>query len=303
MPKKPVALASFLDLYRTAFDSCVALWPILIIRIFYLFFNLIFLLSGIFICFMPLLKNIFDHANDLYPNNIKEFMDEIDWMNYFGDFHNLIMVALISAIGISVGCFFWAFFDAAVYSQINLYQKNGSAFSLGSFFNGGIKKMIPMIGLMSTWLLIALGFIFGFGFMIVFGVFLFKFSSWWINCLLVIPVVLISILVLALLITGAILSAAYLVDGQGVWDSVKAGVLKAAQHNGRAMWASILIILIYTIFITAFSVVFDVFSKLPFVGILFEVFELITTSVLAIAYGVYMSALSVALQLELKESK
>jgi hypothetical protein len=303
MPKKTAALVPLSDLYRRAFNSCVAVWPILIIRVVYLFLCLIFLLSGAFICFMPFLKNIFDHLRDLNEGNFQNLISEIDWTSYFGDFHNLITAALLTAIGITLGGFFWAFFGAAVYSELNRNQKTGQAFSLKSFFEGGIRKMIPMVGLQFAWFFIFLGVIFVFGFAGVLGVFIAKATSWWIVILLAIPMGLIFALALALLVTGAILSAAYLVDGYGIRDSVKEGVLKAVQHKGRAMWASLLIILVYMIFFTSFSAVFDVLSKFPIVGIIFAIFEFLVTSILAIGYDVFMSSLSVALQLEPKASR
>src|ERR1700677_3839322 len=153
MPKKPVLLAPLSELYQTAFNSCVAVWPILVIRLVYLFLCLMFFLSGVLICFMPLFKNVYDHWNDLGEGNVKSFMNEIDWMSYFGDFHNLIMAALLNAIGITLGGFFWAFFYGAVYSELNRNQKTGQIFSLKSFFERGIQKMIPMVGLKFAWLL------------------------------------------------------------------------------------------------------------------------------------------------------
>jgi hypothetical protein len=42
MPKKPVLLAPLSELYQTAFNSCAAVWPILVIRVVYLFLCLMF---------------------------------------------------------------------------------------------------------------------------------------------------------------------------------------------------------------------------------------------------------------------
>jgi hypothetical protein len=303
MPKKPAVLAPLSELYQKAFDSCVALWPILIIRIIYLFLNLVLLLSGVFICFLPLLKNIFDRMNNLYDSNIKSLISEIDWTSYFGDFHNIIMAALLTAIGITLGGFFWVFFNAAVYSELNRNQKLGRFFSFKSFVEGGIKKMIPMVGLQCTWLLVALGVLFALCLLGVLGVFIAKWLPWWVVLLLAFPTGLLSIFILMVILTALSLSAAYLVDGHGIGDSIKAGVERAIQNKGRAMWAMILMGLIYMIFFLAFTGVFTVLAMIPVIGILFGIIKFLVTSLLAIGINIYMSSLSVALQLEPKESR
>jgi hypothetical protein len=250
---------------------------------------------------MPLFKNVYDHWDDLGEGNVKSFMGEIDWMSYFGDFHNLIMAALLTAIGITLGGFFWAFFDAAVYSELNRNQKTGQIFSLKSFFERGIQKMIPMVGLKFAWLLIALVVVFILCFVGVLGVFIVKWLPWWIGLLLAFPAGLIGVLILMVLLTALILSAAFLVDGHGIWDSIKAGIDRAVQHKGRAMWAVLLLGLIYMIFLLAFTGVFTVLAMIPLIGILFGVVKFLVTSVLAVGINIYMSSLSVAIQLEPKE--
>ncbi len=301
MPKKPAVLAPLSELYQTALNSCFAVWPILLIRMVYLFLCLMFVLGGTLICFMPLLKNLFDHWNDLGEGNLKSWMSEIDWMGYFGDFHNLIMAALLTAIGITLGGFFWAFFDAAVYSEIHRNQKTGKAFSLKSFLEGGIQKMIPMVGLKCAWVLVGLGMVFVLCFAGVLGVFIAKFLPWWIGLMLAFPAGLIMVFISVVILTALSLSAAFLVDGHGIWDSIKAGIDRAVQHKGRAMGAVLLLGLVYMIFFLAFTGVFTVLAMIPLIGILFGIVKFFVTSLLAIGINIYMSSLSVAIQLEPKE--
>jgi hypothetical protein len=301
MPKKPAVLAPLSELYQTALNSCFAVWPILLIRVVYLFLCLMFVLGGTLICFMPLFRNVFDRWNDLGEGNLKSWMSEIDWMSYFGDFHNLLMAALLTAIGITLGGFFWAFFDAAVYSEIHRNQKTGKVFSLRSFFEGGIQKMIPMVGLKCAWILVALGMVFVLSFIGVLGAFIGKFLPWWIDLLLALPAGLIMVFISVVILTALSLSAAFLVDGHGIWDSIKAGIDRAVQHKGRAMWAVLLLGLAYMIFFLAFTGVFTVLAMIPLIGILFGIFKFFVTSILAIGINIYMSSLSVAIQLEPKE--
>jgi hypothetical protein len=303
MPKKQVALASLSDLYRAAFDSCAALWPIFILRIVFLFFNLTLFILGLVICCWPFLQELLSHWDEFNRNNFKNVMSEINWSGYFGDFKMLILVALFGAFYITFIFFFLAFFDAAIYSQLNQHQKNGSVFSWKSFFDGGIQKMIPMVGLQCAWLLVILGVICAFGFVSVLGVFIAKLLPWWIGLLLALPAGLGMVLALMVFMTAGALSAPYLVDGHGIVDSIKKGFDKALQNKGRAIGANLLLTLIYFVFFTAFTIVFAVLSMMPFIGILFVIFKFLVTSVLAIGYQIYLASLNVTLQLEPEESR
>ena len=302
MPKKPAVLTPLSELYRKAFDSCAALWPIFILRVIFLFLNLSLFILGLVICCWPLLQELMGHWDEFNQNNLKSVMSEINWTNYFGDFKMLILIALFAAFYITFVCFFLAFFDAAVYSQMNRFQKNREVFSWKSFFQCGIKKMIPMVGLQCAWLLVALGVLFVLCLLGVLGVFIAKLLTWWVALLLAFPTGLIAVLAAMVLFTALTLSAAYLVDGHGIGDSIKKGISLAVQNKGRAMGAVLLLSLIYVIFFLAFTGVFTVLSMVPVIGILFGIIKFLVTSLLAIGINIYMSSLSVTLQLEQVEA-
>jgi hypothetical protein len=303
MPKKTEVLASLPVVYRKAFDACVALWPIFFLRVGFLFLNLVFIVLVLAVCCWPFLQLILGHWSDFSTGNVKNLMDEVNWMSYFSDFKVLIPAALTAAFYLAFVSFFLAFFAAAVYSQMNRHQKDGSPFSWKSFFDGGIQKMIPMVGLQCAWLLVVLGGFVILCFLGVLGVFIAKLMSWWIIVLLALPAGLAGVFILMVFVTAAMLSGAYLVDGHGIWDSVKESVSKALQHKGRAMGAMLLLSLIYMIFLIAFTVVFSVLAMIPVIGILFGIFKFLVTSVMAIGFNIYMTSLGVAFQLEPKEPR
>jgi len=303
MPKKPAVLASLSELYQTAFNSCAALWPIFILRIVFLFLNLSLFVLGLAICCWPFFRELLGHWNEFDQNNFKSVMSEINWSSYFGDFKMLILIALFVAFYITFVCFFLAFFDAAVYSQMNRHQKTGEAFSWRLFFLGGIKKMIPMVGLQCAWFMVFLGVVFILCFVGVCGVFIAKLLPWWIGLFLAFPTGLIGVFIMMVLFTALTLSAAYLVDDHGIVDSIKEGIRLVVQNKGRAMGAVLLLGLIYMIFFCAFTVVFTVLAMVPVIGILFGIIKFFVTSLLAIGINIYMSSLSVALQLEAKDSR
>ncbi|HTA76919.1 MAG TPA: hypothetical protein VK791_07170 [bacterium] len=302
MPKKITELTPISDLYRTAFDCCSALWPIFILRIAFLFLNLMFLFLGLTFCCWPFLQLIFGHWDDLQNGNVKSFMSDINWSSYFGDFKILIFVGLFAAFYLTFVCFFLAFFDAAVYCQMNENQKNGTDFSWGLFFEGGVKKMIPMVGLQCTWFLLFLGGVFGVCLLGGLGVLISKVIGWF-ALLLAVPAGLGLIVLMVIVGTATSLSGAYLVDGNGIWESVQLSIEKAVDHKGRAIVAVLLLGLIYFVFFISFTVVFAVLVKIPLIGILFAVLKFLVTSILAIGFNIYMTSLNVTLQLEPKVSR
>ncbi len=302
MPKKTVVLAPLSDLYRTAFDCCAALWPVFILRVAFLFLNFMFLFVGLALCCWPFLQLILGHWDDLQGGNAKSFINDINWASYFGDFKILIFVGLFAAFYLTFVCFFLAFFDAAVYCQMNENQKKGTEFSWTSFFEGGVKKMIPMVGLQCAWLLLVLGGIFGVCLLTLLGVFIGKVIGLF-ALLLAISAGLGMIVIMAIMWTAASLSGAYLVDGNGIWESVQLSIEKAMEHKGRAIGAVMLLGLIYFVFFISFTVVFAVLVKIPLIGILFAVLKVLVTSILAIGFNIYMTSLNVALQLEPKVSR
>jgi hypothetical protein len=302
MPKKITELTPLSELYRTAFDCCGALWPIFILRVAFLFFNLTFLFLGLALFFWPFLQFLFNHWSDLQNGNVQGIFSEINWSSYFGDFKILIIIGLFVAFYLTFVCFFLAFFDAAVYSQMNENQKKGKAFSWGSFFEGGVKKMIPMVGLQCAWFLLVLGGIFGVCLLGLLGALIGKVIGWF-ALLLAIPAGLGLMVVMVILGTAASLSGAYLVDGNGIWESVQLSIEKAMEHQGRAIGAVMLLGLIYFVFFISFTVVFAVLVKIPLIGILFAGLKFLVTSILAIGFNIYMTSLNVALQLEPKVSR
>jgi hypothetical protein len=299
MPKKPVVLASLSELYRTAFDSCVVLWPVFILRIVFLFLNLAFLALCLTIGFMPVIQFFMEHFADINGGNFKNIFSQMDILSWFG-----YSQALIIAFYITCAVFFLAFFDGAVYNQMNRQQKEGANFYFGNFFMDGLKKTMPMMGLIFIWLfggfLVFFAAIFTAAFL---GMLVGKLLPWWIDVFLALPVGLAGLLMALTFLTAASLSAAYLVDGRGIWGSIKEAFEKAIKHKCRAVLAMLLLWLIYLVFFIAFTVVFTVLAYIPVVGILFVMIKFLVTSVLAIGFNIYMTSLSVALQLEPKESR
>ncbi len=157
MASKSAVPVELSDLYREAWESSTALWPLFIIRVLFLILNLFMIGLGLFIGFWPLIKALFGHWGEVSGGNAKQFIQSFDWMSYFTDWTSLGLMALVVALYITFACFFMAFFDGALYSQMNRYQKDGERFSLKQFFSDGVRYTFPMIGLISAWFLVVIG--------------------------------------------------------------------------------------------------------------------------------------------------
>lgn len=303
MPRKTVSLPALADVYRGAFESAAALWPIFFIRIGFLILNLLMIALFLLIGFWPILQVLMGHLGDLTYGNFKSVFQEMNFVSYFTDFHTILLVGLMAAFYITCVIFFLAFFYAALCSQINRHQKEGELFSLGRFFSDGFKFTLPMMGLLFIWIFLFLVFAVGFCLVLALGALVFGFLPWWLKILLALPAGSLVFLVSLGLWATSMMSGAYLVDEYGVIGSIKESALKVLSHKGRVVWANLLIFIIYFIFYFAFNAVFSVFGKLPLVGILFLLVEFGVNMVLAIGFNIYMTAVNVVLQLEPKDAK
>ena len=222
-------------------------------------------------------------------------------MTYFSNWNSLALMALVAALYITLVSFFLAFFDGALYSQMNRHQKNGETFSLKRFFEDGIRYTLPMMGLQWAWLLVFFGLLIGASMLGVLVVFFFK-ALWFLGILLAIPLGLLLFVFLMMLLTAAMLAGAFLVDGHGVWDSVGESLTLVWKKKGRTLGAILLISFGAFVFYISFNVVFTGLSFIPLIGFLFSLVKVVVDSILSIGFSIYIASLSVALQQEAKEA-
>jgi hypothetical protein len=302
MSKKAVGLPALADVYHNAMDTSLALWPVFFIRIGFLLLNFLMIGLFLFIGFWPILHSLYEHFDDLTSGQFGTVFEDMHLMSYFTDWHVLIVTAFLVAFYITFISFFFAFFDGALYSQMNRYRKEGETFQVVQFFSEGFKFTLPMMGLQAAWVSLFLGVLAGLTAMAVSSIFLFKFLIV-LGFLMAFPMAILGIFAVIFWFTAAMISGAYLVDGYSVWDSVRESIRKVWAHRARAMWATLLITLVYIVFYMAFNVVFEVFGMIPLIGLLFLMFKAVVNTVLTIGFNIYMTALAVILQLEPKEVK
>jgi hypothetical protein len=261
--------------------------------------NLCAFLFCLFLGFWPLVQDLVA-GFESSPDNFANFVQSYNWTAFFSDLH---------WVGIAVGLFllymtWWsllaALFDGAVYSQVSEHQKKESGFSFEGFFKAGFRYMLPMLGMQCCWLLIFLGaFLLGTIAAVVIGA-LFNLLGMptWVIVLLCIPMGFAAILLLIYLGVSIAMTGAYLVDGKGVFDSIKSALLKTKENTGRVLWAFLLTFLIYAVISMASQGILDAFSHVPAIGFLFSLINLLVSLTLSMAFSVFGPALAVTLQLE-----
>lgn len=303
MAQKNAAPVELSELYHRAWDACTELWPLFLIRIGFLFVNFFLIALCLFIGFWPLVQALMAHAGELSGGNARAFFQSFDWMSYFTDWGSLGLMALVVALYVTAVSFFLAFFDGALYSQMNRFQKNGEGFSIKIFFADGLRYTLPMMGLQVAWILVFLVLLLGIFLTGMLGALIFNFLPWWIGTLLAVPAGVVGFLVFMGLMTAGLLAGAYLVDGHGIWESVGGSIGQVWRDKGHTLWAILLIIAVTCVFYVAFNVVFTGLSFIPFFGFLFILVKVAVNSVLTIGFSIYAASLAVTLQLEAKAAR
>ncbi len=290
------------ETYRHAWESCRALWPLFVIRFVFLILNFGAFVFCLFLGFWPIVAEIWNGFKDSGVESFESFIKSSDFTQYFTDMSWLLVAFGLFALYIIWWIFLSALFDGALYNRISEYQKNGTLFSLKDFFKDGLKYMFPMIGLEILWFFIFLGLTIA-GFMaVLIGALVLKAIGipWWVGLFFLIPGGFIAILVFLGLIACAIMAGAYLVDGHGITGSVKQSFLKCKENSGRALWGILLVWIIYFVFSMAFQQVLSAFMRIPLLGIVFLIVELVVSLALSLIFWVYLPALAVTFELEEK---
>ncbi len=285
------------DVYRKAWESCQALWPLFILRFVFVILNFGAILLCLFLVCWPFIKPLIDGFEQSGANFIPN--STLLFENYAQDLGWLAMAVGLILLFITWWGLLAALFDGAVYSQMREHQENGRLFSLGDFFKDGARYLMPMIGLQVLWSLLFFGvMMIGFLGGILAALLLKILSMLWLGILLGIPLFFLAVVVMIGLAGWGILAGAYLMDRKGVMHAMRQGYQKCLEGHGRAIWGILLLWVIYFVFSIAFQVVMSIFGLIPLIGLLFIIAQWAGSLFLSVAIWVYMPALAVAFSLE-----
>ena len=291
---------SLSETYRRSWESCLALWPILIFRLVFVLLNLGAILLCFFLVCWPLVKTVWKAFRDSGNGNLPNFIQGMDFSSYIPDLRWILMAVGVGLIFITWWSLLDAFFDGAVYARLRDHQENGRFFSFSEFFKDGMRYMGPMIGLQMVWFLILMG-------ILLVGVLLALFAAvtmnvfsipWWVWLLSGIPAGFIGLLLFIGMAAYGVLAGAYLMEGKGVLNALKKSFHKCLQGYGRAVWSFFLVWVIYFVFSIAFQAVMGIFGHIPLLGFIFIIFEFLVDLTLSIVIWVFMPALAVTFSLE-----
>src|ERR1041384_3056761 len=115
--KKETASKSLSDLYREAWASCAALWPLFIARG---ILNLLYvgaILLCLLVTFAPFLKYLFENLGDLEGSDYKRLIDNFDFKPYIQDMNWWVVVGGVFFLYFTWLSLFEAFFDGASYRR------------------------------------------------------------------------------------------------------------------------------------------------------------------------------------------
>ncbi len=288
------------EIYRRAWESCLAQWPIFFIRFVFVMLNVGALLLCLFLVCWPLVQALWKGFKESGAGNFPAFLKGMDYSSVMPDPNWIFMAVGMGLLFITWWSLLDALLDGAVYASLRGLQEKGTAFSLTEFFKDGMRYMGPMIGLQMFWFLMVVGVILGGLFLILLLALLLKALSipWWAGLILAIPGGFAAIMIFIGLAGFAIMGGAYLMEGQGVLQALRSSFNKCVQGYGRVVWGIFLVWLIYFIFSFAFQAVMGIFGNIPMIGVFFILLEFLVNLALSIGIWVFMPALAVAFSLE-----
>ena len=291
------------EIYRRAWESCVALWPLFIVRFVFVVVNFGAIFLCLFLVCWPFIQTLWKVFKDSEGRNYADVIKGMDFTSFVPDVHWILMAVGMALLFIIWWVLLGALFDSGMYARLRGYQENEEPFSIRNYFLNGIQYMFPMIGLWIVWLVIFMAVLLAGFLLVLFLVILFKALSipWWFGIILGIPGGFASVVVMIGLGAYASVAGAYLMEGKGVVSALGSSFRKCWEDYGRVVWGILLVWVIYIVFSIAFQTVMEILGHIPLLGVFFILIEFLANLVLSIAIWVFMPALAVAFSLE-KES-
>jgi hypothetical protein len=277
------------------------MWPLFFVRLVFLILNFGALLFCLFLTCWPLVMALAKAWKDTGGGrDFQQYIQGMDWTSFFPDLHFILMTIVLGLLYITWWSLLAAMFDGAAYARMREYQKENNPYSLAEFFKDGVRYMFPMVGLQACWFLIFMAVFLGIILLVILLAVIGHLLSipWWIGLLLGLPGGVAFVLLMLAFMTYGVMGGAYLVEGKGIFHSLKAAYEKTKQNYGRVIWAFLLLWVIYIVFTTAFQSVMNIFGTMRWIGFLFLLAEMAVSTVLSIAIWIYMPALAVAFSLE-----
>ncbi len=294
---------SLSDVYRTAWESCVALWPVFFVRLVFVILNIGAFVLCLFLACWPLIQGLINSYRNSSSSTFQKFIQSFkpaDFSQFMPDAQGILL-----AIGLGILFVIWwlilgAWFNGGLLARFSDYQKNGTPFSLVEFIKDGLRFLLPMIGLLILWFVIYIVSCVAGCLLFVMASILLKALSipWWVGLCMAVPGGVVGLVLFMGLVVFGVLATAYLVDGKGIFKALGRAGQKCFEDYGRVVWAFLLFWAFYFIFAIAFKVVATIFSSLPYVGFLFSIADFLFSIFLSVAISVYMSALAVTFSLE-----
>lgn len=290
---------SLFETYGRCGKACSKVWPLLLLK--FVFF--IFQYATLVLCLVFLFGSFVGRNFARVIEGLKHFQD-FDWSGILEDWVHTISdpTWILIALGLSLlyslwWLFLWAIENGGVYGTFFDLLNDGTLFSFGRFFQWGFEKFFPMVGL-QFWL-----------FLIVMVPLLF----WSVVGLVVFGLMALTgfqpaVVVLLGVLAGGVfllfwvafsfsfsgfvsLSKAYVIQGTGAWDSIRAANGKFRKEGWRAGVGFAVALALYTAGSTAIRMIFMIFGFLPILGILFKILDLLVVMALALSMLLFLCGL------------
>jgi hypothetical protein len=305
------------DCFSAAWKACFSLWPLFLVQLLFIVLQYVTLFFSVFLLLGPFLEKNWDQIEEglKAPN-------QFDWTALGADATAYFLNAnwFLILLGVGVLYMLWwsllsALSDGGVYRAFWGHFQDRETFSLGAFFKNGARFLLPI--LFSQTLLLAVCLVFSVGAVILVGItaavvsVLFAHSSL-VGILLIlggIPLGFIGVLLVLAFGAYVFLWKAQVTrmkdGGSGLsgaskiaWDSMWEAGRKFRENRWRIGIGLTVAFLVYVIVSFILRFFLGLMGHLPYIGIFFDLVDIVTATGFVVLFMSYMPALSVAYLLE-----
>jgi len=294
---KERVLPSFLEVCRTAWDECSALWPLFLVMLSVLILQYATLFLCVLLLCLPFLHQLgrVFSEDPSAPADMGLLLEQIgrEWVD---------PSRVLPLLGILLLYATWwsllsAVADGGVFAAFWRRKRKGEGFSLSLFFKDGLRLFVPMVLLDLCLFLLGFGcclpLVLG-GALLVLGVTSASQTALLLTGLLVgLPLILLGILLLILFVGFNFTATACVARGSSAWVGLQEAWTASRADGWRSLKGNVLILLIYIILSGGVSLVLNGLSLLPFVGWIFTLVDYLTAAAFTAGYMVFAPALAV----------
>lgn len=284
----------YLEVFKESLERSFKTWPLYAWQTGFEILRYITLLPCLLVAVWPLWKSRADFAGGDF-SKLSDSLFNLIWASGWW------MVAL----GMFALYFIWwliieAIVNGAVFGRLWAYRKRQEPFDAGKYFREGFRYLLPLLGLSLLAFIVSIVltalmvlFVAGLGFLLA-SIGLSKGAAAVLILLVSLVVGLAATVVLVVLVDGWLIARGYVTLDHGLSESLRLSWRKCFADKGRVFWGINLLFLLIFAAMMGIAIPFTLLEMIPFVGVLFNILNILVSLVMAAFLAVYVPSVVVA---------